>query len=264
MIANDPYAELERRFARLSAVNRASAILNWDRSTMMPDGRQRGPRRPARDPGRDRPRHDRGARHARAAVAGGGGRARPRSRGAPPTCARCAAPGSTRARCRPTSSRRARAPPRPARWSWREARKNADFKSLLPTLGEVLAITRRVGEAKAAALGTLALRRAARRVRAGRPLGAHRRAVRRAARLPARPAAAASWSARQRPASRCALDGPFPVDAAAQARRGADAAASASTSRTAGSTSRRIPSPAARPTTCASPRATTRTTSRAP
>ena len=38
MIANDPYAELERRFARLSAVNRASAILNWDRSTMMPDG----------------------------------------------------------------------------------------------------------------------------------------------------------------------------------------------------------------------------------
>ena len=38
MIANDPYAELERRFARLSAVQRASAILNWDRSTMMPDG----------------------------------------------------------------------------------------------------------------------------------------------------------------------------------------------------------------------------------
>ena len=31
MIANDPYAELERRFARLSSVNRASAILNWDR-----------------------------------------------------------------------------------------------------------------------------------------------------------------------------------------------------------------------------------------
>ena len=49
MIANDPYAELERRFARLSAVNRASSILNWDRSTMMPDGRQRRPRRPARD-----------------------------------------------------------------------------------------------------------------------------------------------------------------------------------------------------------------------
>ena len=29
MIANDPYAELERRFARVSAVHRASAILNW-------------------------------------------------------------------------------------------------------------------------------------------------------------------------------------------------------------------------------------------
>src|SRR5437764_14215685 len=38
MIANDPYAELERRFARLSAVNRAGAILNWDRPTMMPEG----------------------------------------------------------------------------------------------------------------------------------------------------------------------------------------------------------------------------------
>ena len=38
MIVNDPYAELERRFARMSAVSRAGAILNWDRSTMMPDG----------------------------------------------------------------------------------------------------------------------------------------------------------------------------------------------------------------------------------
>src|SRR4029450_9539782 len=37
---------------------------------------------------------------------------------------------------------------------WREAKKTADFKSLLPTLGEVLAVMRRVGEAKAAALGT--------------------------------------------------------------------------------------------------------------
>ena len=47
MIANDPYAELERRFARLSDVGRAAAILNWDRSTMMPDGASgdRAPRR---------------------------------------------------------------------------------------------------------------------------------------------------------------------------------------------------------------------------
>jgi len=37
--------------------------------------------------------------------------------------------------------------------AWRDARKNADFKSLLPTLGEVVTITRRVGEAKATALG---------------------------------------------------------------------------------------------------------------
>ena len=34
----DAYGELERRFARMSAVNRASAILNWDRSAMMPAG----------------------------------------------------------------------------------------------------------------------------------------------------------------------------------------------------------------------------------
>ena len=38
MIANDPYTELERRFGRMSAINRAGAILNWDRSTMMPQG----------------------------------------------------------------------------------------------------------------------------------------------------------------------------------------------------------------------------------
>jgi carboxypeptidase Taq len=37
--------------------------------------------------------------------------------------------------------------------AWREARKRADFKSLLPSLAEVVTLTRRVGEAKAAALG---------------------------------------------------------------------------------------------------------------
>jgi carboxypeptidase Taq len=36
---------------------------------------------------------------------------------------------------------------------WREAKKGADFERLLPTLGEVVTLTRRVGEAKAAALG---------------------------------------------------------------------------------------------------------------
>jgi hypothetical protein len=35
MIANDPYAALERRLAPLSAVHRACQILNWDRSAMM-------------------------------------------------------------------------------------------------------------------------------------------------------------------------------------------------------------------------------------
>jgi carboxypeptidase Taq len=36
---------------------------------------------------------------------------------------------------------------------WREAKKKADFKALLPTLTEVVTITKRIGEAKAAALG---------------------------------------------------------------------------------------------------------------
>ncbi|MCA0303223.1 MAG: 3-keto-5-aminohexanoate cleavage protein [Proteobacteria bacterium] len=38
MTPAEAYAELERRFARLSDVGRACAILNWDRSAMMPSG----------------------------------------------------------------------------------------------------------------------------------------------------------------------------------------------------------------------------------
>ena len=156
MIANDPpkspYAELERRFARLSAINRAGAILNWDRSTMMPDGAS----------------EDRADQLATLNVIAHEIMVAPDM---PDLLARAEAARATldpwraanlremrrnwvhesalpadlvEARSRATSA---------CEMVWREARKNADFKALLPTLGEVLAITRRVGEAKAAALG---------------------------------------------------------------------------------------------------------------
>src|SRR4029450_10628540 len=152
MIANDPYAELERRFARLSAVNRASAILNWDRSTMMPSGAS----------------EDRADQLATLGVIAHGMIAAPDM---PELLSRAeeGAKGLDRwraanlremrrlwvhesalpadlveARTRATSA---------CEMVWREAKKNADFKSLLPTPGEVLAVMRRVGEAKAAALG---------------------------------------------------------------------------------------------------------------
>ena len=152
MIANDPYAELERRFGRMSAVNRAGSILNWDRSTMMPDGASEdradqlatlsvisheimvAPDMPEllqrAEEGRTmldawRAANLREMRHA--------------------WVHQNALPGDlVEARTRASSA---------CEMVWREAKKNADFKSLLPTLGEVLSLTRRVADAKAAALG---------------------------------------------------------------------------------------------------------------
>jgi carboxypeptidase Taq len=153
MIANGSYAELERRFARLSAVNRASAILNWDRSTMMPPG--------ASD--------DRADQLATLGVIAHGiiaapeipdllARAEEEARLLDPWRAanlremrrtwvhESALPADlVEARSRATSA---------CEMVWRDARKAADFKRLLPTLGDVLTVMRRVGEAKAAALGT--------------------------------------------------------------------------------------------------------------
>jgi carboxypeptidase Taq len=151
-LPNDPYAELERRFARLSAVHRASAILNWDRSAMMPDGAS----------------EDRADQLATLSVLAHGmisapdmpellGRAEAMDEADPWRAANVremrrtwvhesALPADlVEARARATSA---------CEMAWREARKNADFKALMPTLGEVLTIMRRVGEAKAAALGT--------------------------------------------------------------------------------------------------------------
>jgi carboxypeptidase Taq len=153
VIANHAYAELERRFARLSAVNRASAILNWDRSTMMPPG--------ASD--------DRADQLATLRVIAHGMIAAPDM---PELLARAeeaagaldlwrsanlremrrlwihesALPADlVEARTRVTAA---------CEMVWREARAAADFTMLLPTLREVLAVMRRVAEAKAAALGT--------------------------------------------------------------------------------------------------------------
>jgi carboxypeptidase Taq len=152
MIANDPYSELERRFGRMSAVNRAAGILNWDRSTMMPDGAS----------------EDRADQLATLNVIAHEimiaadmpdllARAEQGKAGLDPWRAanlremrhawlhESALPAElVEARTRSASA---------CEMAWREAKKNADFKALLPSLTEVVTITRRVGEAKAAALG---------------------------------------------------------------------------------------------------------------
>jgi carboxypeptidase Taq len=152
MIANDPYAELERRFARMSAVGRAGAILNWDRSTMMPEGAS----------------EDRADQLAALGVIGHEmmvapdmaellARAEDGKADLDPWRAanlremrhawihENALPSDlVEARTRASSV---------CEMAWREAKKKADFKALLPTLTEVVIITKRIGEAKAAALG---------------------------------------------------------------------------------------------------------------
>jgi len=152
MIANDPYAELERRFGRMSAVNRASAILNWDRSAMMPEGAS----------------EDRADQLATLGVishemmvapdmadllshAEEGGTGLDAWRAANLREMRHA---WTHANALPSDLVEARTRASSAcEMAWREAKKKSDFKALLPTFTEVVTITRRVGEAKAAALG---------------------------------------------------------------------------------------------------------------
>ena len=153
MTPAEAYAELERRFARLSAVNRAGAILNWDRSAMMPSGAA----------------EDRADQLATLGVIAHGmiaapdmpdllGRAEQGAAALDPWPAanlremrrhwvhESALPADlVEARSRATSA---------CEMVWREARRDADFKRLLPSLAEVLTVMRRVGEAKAAALGT--------------------------------------------------------------------------------------------------------------
>ncbi len=152
MITNDSYAELERRFHRLSAINRAGAILNWDRSTMMPEG--------ASEDRADQLATLNVVAHeilvapdmlellARAEEGRGGlgawQAANLREMRHVWTHANALPADLVEARTRAASA---------CEMVWREAKRNADFKALLPTLTEVVTITRRVGEAKAQALG---------------------------------------------------------------------------------------------------------------
>ena len=152
MIANDPYAELERRFGRLSAINRAGAILNWDRSTMMPDGASEDRAdqlatlnvlaheivvAPDMPDLLSRAEEGRG-------ILGAWQAANLREMRHAWTHANALPGDLVEARTRAASA---------CEMAWREAKKGADFERLLPTLGEVVTLTHRVGEAKAAALG---------------------------------------------------------------------------------------------------------------
>ena len=152
MIANGPYGELERRFARLSALHRASAILNWDRSTMMPDGAA----------------EDRADQLATLSVIAHGMISAPDMPELLQRAAEIDGLDAWRAAnlhemrrawvhesALPSDLVEARTRATAAcEMAWRAARRNADFKALMPTLAEVLNVVRRVGEAKAAALGT--------------------------------------------------------------------------------------------------------------
>ena len=152
MRTNDPYAELEKRFARMSAINRAAAILNWDRSTMMPDGASED--RAEQLATLNVLAHDIMVAPDMAELLG---RAEESSGGLDPWRAanlREMRHAWTHASALPSDLVEARTRASSAcEMVWREARKAADFKMLLPTLSEVLNVTRRVGEAKAAALG---------------------------------------------------------------------------------------------------------------
>jgi carboxypeptidase Taq len=152
MIANDAYGSLERRFARLNAVNRAAAILNWDRSTMMPDGasEDRADQLATLNviaheimTAPDMPDLLARAEEARAGL-GPWQAANLREMRHAWLHAGALPADLVEARTRAASA---------CEMVWREAKKNADFKALLPTLAEVVTLTRRAGEAKAAVLG---------------------------------------------------------------------------------------------------------------
>ncbi|MBS0538390.1 MAG: carboxypeptidase M32 [Proteobacteria bacterium] len=136
----------------MSAVNRAGAILNWDRSTMMPEGAS----------------EDRADQLATLSVVAHEMMVAPDM---PELLSRAEEGKGALDRWRAANLREMRhnwvhenalpadlveARTRASsacEMAWREARKNDDFKALLPTLTEVVNVTLRVGEAKAAALG---------------------------------------------------------------------------------------------------------------
>ena len=153
-----PYEDLKTRFARIGHLDDVLGLLQWDQETVMPDGA--APRRAdvvgtvsmlrhrlITDP----PVGDL-LDAVEAAAAGNGGlgpwdRANLREMRRLWTHA-AAVPGDlVEANARATSL---------CETAWRTARRDSDFNALLPTLGELLTLQRRIGEAKADSLGVSA------------------------------------------------------------------------------------------------------------
>lgn len=146
-----PYRQLERRFARIAALNDALGILGWDRQTMMPDGAADG--RAAQTATLEVIAHElltapEVAERIAAAEAEGG---------LDPIEA-------ANLRVMTREHRHATAVPADlvealskavsrCEMTWRDARAASDFAALLPSLREVLALTRETAAAKGAALG---------------------------------------------------------------------------------------------------------------
>ncbi len=151
--ANQPYAELERRFRRLSAVGGALAVLGWDQAAMMPPG---------------------GA-EARAEQLATLGVIRHEELTDPALADLLASAADDAASLDPWQQANLREMSREWRHAtaldvdlvearsraasacemvWRKARAENDFAMLRPTLEELLRLTREIAAAKAAAFGT--------------------------------------------------------------------------------------------------------------
>ena len=114
--------------------------------------------------------------------------------------------------------------------AWREARKNADFKSLLPTLSRGADDHAPGRRGQGGGARPVALRRAARRVRAGRPLPRASTRCSPSCKASCRPCCGRVMERQQRSRRAAAARRAVPGRGAAQAGRGADPHASASTS----------------------------------
>jgi len=153
------YATLERRFARVAALNDAAGILNWDSQTTMPDGAAGGRA--------EQLATLRVIAH-ETVTAPDQGDLLDRAEGELPGLAADATDLAWRqANLREMRRQWIHATAVPAdlveassraisacEMVWRTARRDSDFAALLPSLREVLTLQRRTAEAKAAKLGT--------------------------------------------------------------------------------------------------------------
>jgi len=148
------YTSLEKQFARMAAIENATGILEWDSQTMMPDGAAAGRAEQvatlrvlahelmtAPDMG---DLLDRAAAELAAGPATDWQRANLAEMRWQWTHATAVPSDLVEASSRAISA---------CEMQWRTARKDNDFPALLPALQEVLTLTRRIGEAKAAILG---------------------------------------------------------------------------------------------------------------